>query len=290
MNDRPTIIVSTCVICNHVWSHQSTDISDIGYYLVTCTGCNETLLRCSTCNKVLPARRRPRMVDHQSTHQHNTQSSANVYDTNFESGDGDFFVHDGADVDIFSADGEAVDVDKISTTDIRAQFMRESIAANSAIIAQRGDALLSLFQDNQYNHDEGNNNCTEGDVETMDSLINALESEAEPLIFENTQSTESDNTKMSISDFVYMNGDNNKAYFMQEQNMKNGGVCGLAARALNKVTDLGMLAELEEADYMFATLNLLVNSSPADQDKILSLNKKTLSVIYPTTSLASILF
>ena len=230
------------------------------------------------------------MVDHQSTHQHNTQSSANVYDTNFESGDGDFFVHDGADVDIFSADGEAVDVDKISTTDIRAQFMRESIAANSAIIAQRGDALLSLFQDNQYNHDEGNNNCTEGDVETMDSLIDALESEAEPLIFENTQSTESDNTKMSISDFVYMNGDNNKAYFMQEQNMKNGGVCGLAARALNKVTDLGMLAELEEADYMFATLDLLVNSSPADQDKILSLNKKTLSVIYPTTSLASILF
>ena len=125
------------------------------------------------------------MVDHQSTHQHNTQSSANVYDTNFESGDGDFSVHDGADVDIFSADGEAVDVDKISTADIRAQFMRESIAANSAIIAQRGDALLSLFQDNQYNHDEGNNNCTEGDVETMDSLIDALESEAEPLIFEN---------------------------------------------------------------------------------------------------------
>ena len=194
------------------------------------------------------------------------------------------FEFDGGDVDIFGNDGDVGAVEDIllPAAAARVQFMNDAVAANSTIIEQRGDSLLSLFQDHEYNNEQ-EDNLSIGDIETMDNLIEDLvHDDHEILPYIDTQQPASANTKMSMSDFDYMRGDNNKAYFKQEQNVENGGVRGLAARALNRVKDLGQLSDFEEADYMFATLNLLVNSSPAEQKRILALNKKSQTLLEKT--------
>ena len=259
-------VTTTCPLCQYTWQHDSS-ASLHGHYPLQCQRqtCNQIFLRCSSCSYVTPRRRKYLMDQHQKSHETSGQK-----------------ISDTSSLDIHDHDHEG-----LFTEDVSFEYSSNSI---TRIIRSRPD-LTTLLQDHITNE-----TIDDGDTTVIDELANLIEITT----YENSSNTTEQNldyvvpncsidacsddnnvhgtvtSKLSISDFEYMNGIHNRVYFMQQHNEPHGGIRGIVKRAATLRNNLSDFACLDDADLLFDMTDHLVNLSQADQDKYLQINRKLL--------------
>jgi hypothetical protein len=288
-------VASVCLQCGGLWTHDP-ETTTCGYYRVYCKHCNEPLLRCggAGCNKIVRPRHNCRMVKHQSTHhttphEYSAEQKDEEDDIDYSSSALDNIIFEGVD-NLFDESDDDEDIHDVTLS--TQLFLQEALDTNRVIISAR-DGLLDLFQAEEYyiDEDDANGNVSDNN-EVVDGLIEAMEDQDnQPIEFDlsttnNSTASTTISPILSTSHFSYMSDDISKVFFMQQHNCDlHGGIRGIAYRAQKKTKDTTEYVSVEVARHMLSTLNILVNQSPANQEKILLHHMTILNVLPDGTNI-----
>ena len=96
--------------------------------------------------------------------------------------------------------------------------------------------------------------------------------------YQSSEEGQTDPNKMNMHDFSYMKGAHNRMFYMQEHNICNGGIRGLAHRAASRMNSSEGHVGFKEADILLDISENLFSKSKSDQMKHLNTLKKVFSL------------
>ena len=98
--------------------------------------------------------------------------------------------------------------------------------------------------------------------------------------YQSSEEGQTDPNKMNMHDFSYMKGAHNRMFYMQEHNICNGGIRGLAHRAASRMNSSEGHVGFKEADILLDISENLFSKSKSDQMKHLNTLKNTNIALY----------
>lgn len=258
--------------CRHTWD-APTAIQQSNYFILpSCPNpsCQLVHLCCTYCQCILSKRRRGLMLQHIAEDHANDTIQPNDS------------IHSASDVDlIFDIDNNDDDDIDIGSN-INNLSIDMSLMSIDEVGSDDNDDVGEILDSDDRTWTNDMIDDDESDATTDYVMEEQIRSEDIPPCdtyqYQSSEEGQTDPNKMNMHDFSYMKGAHNRMFYMQEHNICNGGIRGLAHRAASRMNSSEGHVGFKEADILLDISENLFSKSKSDQMKHLNTLKKVFSL------------